>query len=300
MRIAYIALLIGTLSVCSASDVPSATFAWGSSEFIAPGPSDRRVSYQGESTSLLESLVGGLLGGGALTPAAAQYFRVGAARPDVTVIFLGSKVDASSAANFAHVTAALDAAPASVSLPFTHHEGAGSMQARLAADAGSATLHRVGSCEGAAAAPLAGHPLPDLSTASAAGAGSSPVAVLVCASEADALEDQAAVLQALGEAVAAAGARHMFVYASEPAGPAAVGAQRTLLAKSAERSGVAAPSPKPAPGQLVCDARCKTQVNQLEAGLLLIVLIVALGFGTYCMGILDTPTRFESVKDDNR
>ncbi len=100
-----------------------------------------------------------------------------------------------------------------------------------------------------------------------------------------------------------------------------------------------------------------SQVNQLEAGILLIVLIVALAMGTYCMGILvsdrfhspahcmfvcascsnkselchcapdrlrhysiiahmidhpqthskltstwlqDTPTRFESVKDENR
>ena len=38
------------------------------------------------------------------------------------------------------------------------------------------------------------------------------------------------------------------------------------------------------------------QVSQLEAGILLLTLLVALALGTYCMGILDTPTRFEQVR----
>ncbi len=36
--------------------------------------------------------MGGLLGGRALTPSAEQFFRAGASRPDVIVLFLGSKV----------------------------------------------------------------------------------------------------------------------------------------------------------------------------------------------------------------
>lgn len=46
MRALQIILLIGALSVCSASDVPAAMFAWGSSDFVVPGPTARRVSYQ--------------------------------------------------------------------------------------------------------------------------------------------------------------------------------------------------------------------------------------------------------------
>ena len=109
-----------------------------------------------------------------------------------------------------------------------------------------------------------------------------------------------------------------------------------------------APAPAPGPGHRVCDAKCKTQVKQLEAGastpdvpncmpetctlcnateqwcahvplqsflrvralllllssecmvpnaaILLFTLLVALGFGVWCMGILDAPTRFESVR----
>jgi hypothetical protein len=32
------------------------------------------------------------------------------------------------------------------------------------------------------------------------------------------------------------------------------------------------------------------------AAILLFTLLVALGFGVWCMGILDAPTRFESVR----
>ena len=42
------------------------------------------------------------------------------------------------------------------------------------------------------------------------------------------------------------------------------------------------------------------QVSQLESGLLILTLLIALGFGTYCMGILDTPTRFATPKDHDR
>jgi len=100
-----------------------------------------------------------------------------------------------------------------------HLQGAGSLQARLAAAAAAgeapATLHRIGRCDGAAAgAPLKGHPLPDLAALNSSAA--LPAVVLVCATSEDALEDQAAVLKALGDAVVAAEARHLFVYASEP------------------------------------------------------------------------------------
>ena len=42
------------------------------------------------------------------------------------------------------------------------------------------------------------------------------------------------------------------------------------------------------------------QVAQLEAGMLILTILIALGFGTYCLGILDTPTRFALLKDHDR
>ena len=43
-----------------------------------------------------------------------------------------------------------------------------------------------------------------------------------------------------------------------------------------------------------------TQVSQLEAGMLILTILVALGFGTWCLGILDTPTRFATPKEHDR
>lgn len=89
-----------------------------------------------------------------------------------------------------------------------------SLQARVSAAAGAdATVHRIGSCDGATAAPLRGHALPDLSGGGSGSGG--PAVVLVCASAQDTLEDEAATLGALLEA--SAGKRYLFVYASEPA-----------------------------------------------------------------------------------
>jgi hypothetical protein len=240
----------------------------------------------------------GVLPGGNIEPGAERWFRLDGAKPEVLVVFLGKEVDAASAGQLAHVEEAVEAAPASVSMPYMHHEGSDSLKARLAAaTSAAATVHRIGSCEGGSGAPLREHPLPDLS----GGASGSPAVVLVCASPEDTLEHEAAVLGALRTAVGAK--RHLFVYASQPVGSIS-GPHRTLLARSAKKNAVNAPTPAPAPapgpGHRVCDAKCKTQVKQLEAAILLFTLLVALGFGVWCMGILDAPTRFESVKEDTR
>ena len=42
------------------------------------------------------------------------------------------------------------------------------------------------------------------------------------------------------------------------------------------------------------------QVSQLEAGMLILTILIALGFGTWCLGILDTPTRFATPKEHDR
>lgn len=116
------------------------------------------------STDLLESLLGGVLGGSGMTAVAERWFRAADAKPDVAVLFLGRKVcvhsssqhyrcfssdpssmllmiacricvrilkatvdlllqvDASNMGQLTHLDAALNAAPASVSMPYMHHE----------------------------------------------------------------------------------------------------------------------------------------------------------------------------------
>lgn len=296
MRLLSATILLGTVAMGLANDSRVPAFIWGSSDFIQPaaGGETRRVSYQTETTTLLDELVGSTLQSSPLPQSAQRLFRPDAVAPQVTVLFLGRQVDLSAAARTQPLQSALTAAAASVSLPYMQHQG-GSLKERLLGLAttggAAATVHHVGAC-GGEAAPLRGAQLPTLDAGRRA-------VVVVCPSDADSQEDEMAALEGLTAAVAALNTRHLFVYASDAEGAPRGGMARSLLAKAKDSLSAASPPPAPSPpGELVCDARCRTQVSQLEAGILLITLLVALGLGTYCMGILDTPTRFEQVKDD--
>lgn len=289
-------ILIGLLSACEATENTSPFFAWGSREFFKPLEGrTRRAAYQAMSSSVSESVLSAALQPGSLDGAAAELFAAASTRPDVTVLFLGGQVASGSLRELADggtlepLQAALDAAPASVSVPYMQHQGVTSLRESLLAivKASGSSLQLLGSCDGAASVtPLKDAPLP------AAGAyKDAPAVFVVCPGEADSLADEMALLGKLSSAVAAAGGRHLILYAPDQGG-AAGGASRSLLAHKGD-----APPPPP-PGTRVCDERCRTQVNQLEAGILLFTLLIALGLGTYCMGILGTPSVFESVKDE--
>lgn len=48
-----------------------------------------------------------------------------------------------------------------------------------------------------------------------------------------------------------------------------------------------------------CDDKCKAQVRALEAFILIIIVLMAIGGGTWIMGAVDTPTRFAAPKKDH-
>lgn len=48
-----------------------------------------------------------------------------------------------------------------------------------------------------------------------------------------------------------------------------------------------------------CDDKCKAQVRALEAFILFVVIIMAIGGGTWIMGAVDTPTRFAAPKKEH-
>lgn len=47
----------------------------------------------------------------------------------------------------------------------------------------------------------------------------------------------------------------------------------------------------------LCGPKCETQVKLLEAFILAVTLLVALGSGTAMLGALQAPTMFETAKD---
>mmetsp|Transcript_3149 Transcript_3149/g.9101 ORF Transcript_3149/g.9101 Transcript_3149/m.9101 type:complete len:306 (+) Transcript_3149:193-1110(+) len=300
-----VALLLATAAVASASEVKVPAFLWGSTDFFQPAADgdSRRASYQGESMETVQSVVGALLCGSqvAALPAGSQdFFKATPQTPHVTVLFHGRGVDSKNVGDLSALHTALEAAPASLSLPFVTR-GNLALQRQLlkhAAAVGAAEVHHLGDCGAASAAPRPLGDFPLLSKERRA-------VVVVCPAASDSLPAQMEALAAVSSAAAQLGLPHLVVFTADPPEGRAAGGGRSLLARgreddvdqqSAELK--AKDTPAPDPTKLLCDERCRTQVNQLEAAILLLTLLVALGLGTYCMGILDGPTRFESQKDD--
>lgn len=108
------------------------------------------------------------------------------------------------------------------------------------------------------------------------------------------VEEELRQVKAAHDAAAALGRRQVTLYAVQPqaggAGDGGAEAQqrrRTLLATEV--------------GQYnTCDALCRVQVKWLEGMLALLIIIIASLSGMCCLGVLDTPTRFESPKDSQR
>lgn len=48
-----------------------------------------------------------------------------------------------------------------------------------------------------------------------------------------------------------------------------------------------------------CDDKCKAQVRALEAFILFVIVVMAIGGGTWIMGAVDTPTRFAAPKKEH-
>lgn len=266
----------------------------------------RRVSYQGEDMAMLHTAVNSLLGGaGAIAqPKSMQHMFKQAEQPHVTVLFHGSEAHGEAIGKHPLLHATLQAAPASVSLPYVKQGDAGDLRTQLmahaaVASANGAKLHMIGDC--------------GRDTQSTGNFGTVPhlgrdqrAVIVVCPSNAEDSSVQMAALERLSTAVRQTGLTSLFLFVADPglkSGASSIGG-RSLLAKSANgvaqehaAEGVSAPAPDSGKG-FVCDKKCRTQVNQLEALILFATLVAALGMGMCCLGILDGPSRFESLKEE--
>lgn len=293
---------IAATGMCSAVKMP--VFMWGSPNFFQPAPDGdlRRVSYQGEDMSSLHTAVTTMLRGTDFDalPSSMRHMFKQSEQPHVTVLFHGSEAHGETIGKHPQLHATLQDALASVSIPYVNQDGTGDVRAMLLAQAEAAAshgskLHFIGNCGSATASSISLGDLPELG-------GDQRTVVVVCPTSAESGGAQMATLERLSQAVKQTGLTNMFVFVADP-GHKSEGSGRSLMATTTEgaltQSGedVAAPTPD-APKGLVCDKTCRTQVNQLEAFILLATLLAALGMGICCMGILDGPTRFEAQKED--
>lgn len=53
----------------------------------------------------------------------------------------------------------------------------------------------------------------------------------------------------------------------------------------------------PVPPGYLCNSKCQAQVRFIECFILALLVIVAVAAGSFMMHVLDTPTRFETPKE---
>ncbi|GAB4816174.1 hypothetical protein N2152v2_003220 [Parachlorella kessleri] len=201
-------------------------------------------------------------------------------RPKAVVVFVGAQQAA------AVQLQALTTPPGSwVQLPNAVHQGDSSpvfKGLQRAAGAGSVNLQVLGSCTGAPAVVPA---TPEALKQHLQLAGKEPTVVVVCA-EGGAV-DEAQLLAETQAAVAALTDDYVMVYTTGGARAASEAQQRRRLLQWDNNYSK----------NSTCDQRCQIQVKYLEGFIVLVTVALALGVGFCCMHIINTPTRFETPKD---
>ncbi|KAI8470636.1 MAG: hypothetical protein J3K34DRAFT_419821 [Monoraphidium minutum] len=257
-----------------------------------------------EAVSDLKAFLGDLIEGvvrpaGAEAPAAplldAAALAEGSA-PEVVLVLLGSELRTSDLRRkrAAPLQALVDAARSSLAVPYVLHPferpalSAGELRDALEARLPH-KLETAGCGEGRGL-----HELPELLPA-----GAGPRVVLGCTAGggggSDGVAGELEQVRAAHDAVAALGRRLVTLYAVAPGAAALELAGGGGGAEQRRRLAAVGVGP-----YTVCDAVCRTQVKWLEGMLALLLVIVAALSGMCCLGVLDTPTRFESPKDSQR
>lgn len=267
-------------------------FVWGSGDRLQQATGQgTQISYQTLPVSkLVDEVLKSLSEENATT------------RPEVLVVMLGTQLSmeelpAASRGMLAPLQAMLSKAVSSVTLPFVQHsEEEGGTYAQLATQL-------------AAAAPAGALSLTELcadnmdvqaAVSEALGGvqdGSLRVLLLCNPKEGD-LETEMGVLQGAVQAVQAAGKQYIALYTANRVQQA--GARRTLLQHQADGQGEEGAEAQFDDQSEECDADCQMQVRVLEAFILLILLLIAVAFGTWMMSAVDTPTRFEAPKREHQ
>lgn len=282
--LAFSLLLLAPHCLASYSIGTAPTFLWGSSSHLhtLSGGQAKQVSYQ---TIPTDRLVSEVLHGVSRS--------TGADKPEVLVVMLGVKLNvtelpALARGALAPLQALLQNAAASLALPYAQFEEGGGLYARLAAELAAAApgggLRLVELCA-ARGQDLTAVVDDALRSADAA----RPTVLLLCSPDDGGLEAEVALLARVEGAVRKSGRQYLALYtAKEVERAAGAGRARRLQESSFDDE-----------QEYVCDAKCWAQVRALEAGILIIILLIAIAGGTLIMGAVDTPTRFQTPKREH-
>lgn len=262
-------------------------FVWGSREHVVsvPGLDATKVSYQTLPVSNVVDAVLKSVAVGAPEP-----------RPEVLLVMLGSQLELNALPKgsvLEPLKAMLRSAAASIMLPFAQRRtNDGALYAPVASQLEShPSLQLVELC----AQSNEDIPTAVADAAKAADAGK-PVVLLMCSPQAGGLASELAALQAASDTLAASGRQYVVLYTADSAGKASSARGRSLQEGWGEQEDSSSSGYNQ---DTECDDKCRAQVRALEAFILLFILLLAVAGGTFMMGAVDTPTRFETPKKEH-
>ncbi|GFR47584.1 hypothetical protein Agub_g9316 [Astrephomene gubernaculifera] len=280
--------------------ISSPLLLWSNRGVLGQG---KHVTYQvfPEVEKMASELVLGALGKSAGSEALSSLSgqALNAEEPRTIVMFIGRQLDVADMRGRSEavhgLNSLLEGAVSSLAVPYATSKGA-SIRENVCSKLDEAGIsHEVVGCA-APSTDLAA----DVAAALAKGDNTRSRVVVVCSGVESAqgntnagLAAEVEQLKAVQTAVEAAGANHVFVYASqatpEPVTLASAGAKRRSLQQAVTYTGFG-------PYQ-ECGPLCKTQVRWLEGMLAALFLALASCAGLVCLYVLDTPTRFEAPKE---
>jgi len=276
---------LGSAGLVAAQQPLVPAFVWGNTEHLACGSTGQtnRVVYETlDGEFLAGDMMSGMMGKGATGDAA--RFVSSQAKPEVTTIFLGSKLQTTDLSRLAGTPEmqplqdAVSAAKSSISLPYTSlSAGQEGFLSKVSQTVGDGELHVVGSC-GANGTSLAPG---DVAAAVASAAAGEAQVLVLCAQDAPALAEEMALLSELMGALEESQKEHMVMYLSDVV-PSGRPAPRLLQEVSAAKD------------YTKCDGECMSFVYAIEAGIVLLIVLVAVLTGMACHNMLDAPSKFET------
>lgn len=295
-------LLLAALAPCLAysiavshPDTFSPLIAWSNSGVFSNGDASS-VLYEVLGT---EALAASLVHGASGSPddLTSKLMRPTSDHLNAVIIYAGSQVDASTfrkVGSASKLQALLESADSSLVVPYSKIGGA-VLQKTLARtlsnlDASSFQLQTVGCDETADTDNLGQQVAASLQETSAL------QVVLVCPSADDdqSLESELQMLESIQEAVEASELKYIMLYASQVS--AGGGHGRALLQAGTE-AGSATLTYTGFGAYTECGQLCQVQVRWLEGMLSVVFLALASLAGLTCLLVLNTPTRFEALKD---
>mmetsp|Transcript_11743 Transcript_11743/g.21195 ORF Transcript_11743/g.21195 Transcript_11743/m.21195 type:complete len:297 (-) Transcript_11743:188-1078(-) len=282
---AVLAVLLGSACFAVGQPATAPAFMWTNTDHLAcrhTGQTSRVVYEVLDSDFIGSDMLSGALGKGASEEV--QRFIRPDTKPDVTTIFLGSKLQTSDLGRLGGseelqpLQSALASAKSSLSVPhMSLTAGQSGFLHKVSETVGDAGLHIVGACgpNGTALAPG------DVTSAVKHAASGEAQVLVVCAQDSVALSEEMALLHELMSSLEQSEKQNMVMYMSDVV-PVERAAPRRLQEVTATKD------------YTKCDSECMAFVYAIEAGIVLFIVLIAVLTGMACHNMLDAPTKFET------